>query len=419
MEVGYGERDITPPLGIRLGGYANRFGKPSTLVHDQLFIKSIYIGGHKDLLLLSADLLGIYKKFADDIKSAIRKEVGKISVFFATTHTHSAPETIIPMWVNTFPYSYEEKTLLSGWMESLKEKAVEAAVEAYYNASRASVKYCSTTVPNLTYNRSYKNGLVDPQLSIIYFNCKNNNKILITNYACHPVCNTDLGISADYPGELSARLLKYGFKNFFTLGASGNIDPIRKGREFASKMGKVLSNNIIECLKGSIELSCESLNIETRKLSLKLRKPPINKANKKIFSILRVVNPRFLRLLLRFWGSGATKLLYMDELETIKDDRDFIETIIQVFTMDNELAFITIPGEPFVEIGAKIKEIASSLGYKTVIIATCSDDYIGYIPTKEAFKLETYETKLARWSRVTDEAENIIYREIKKMLVPV
>jgi len=112
MKVGYAKRDVTPPTGIRLGGYGGRFDKPSQTVHDPLLTSTIHIGSRgEDVLLIHCDVLGVYRSFADSVKRALQAKTGIDSsrIFLTTTHTHSGPETIVPMWLNTFPYSSEEK----------------------------------------------------------------------------------------------------------------------------------------------------------------------------------------------------------------------------------------------------------------------------------------------------------------------
>jgi hypothetical protein len=51
-------------------------------------------------------------------------------------------------------------------------------------------------------------------------------------------------------------------------------------------------------------------------------------------------------------------------------------------------ALISIPGELFVEAGLEIKEKS---GEKDVFIIGYANDYVGYIPTLEAYKKGEYE----------------------------
>jgi neutral ceramidase len=410
IQAEFDKSEITPHVGIRLGGFASRLGKPSNAVHDPLIVRAIFLScGAEEALLISADVLGVYRGFADGVKGAISKRTGIRSdrIILAATHTHSGPETIVPMWPNTFPYSKEEKGMLEDWFDFFKDKIVEVSTNAYKNASSVSIKAGYFYARKLTLNRSYEDGPLDDQLSTIIFNGRNS-RFLITNYACHPVCNSDLGISADYPGELSLNLLKMGYENFFATGAAGNINPVELGMEAAQKLGSELSYATIEALNESHIISSDKLKVTSKSVNLHvINVDKLQEAEAKFKEVYRecaenLENP-----------DCHVRLLYADEeLEVAKDHKTFAETTIKVFSIGNEIVFISIPGELFVEFGLGIKEAANELGYRFVVISTYSDDYIGYIPAKKAFELGTYEARLARWSRITEKASEEMYGEV-------
>ena len=402
MRVGYGKREVTPPVGIRLGGFASRIGWPSELVHDPLIANAIYLSsGGEEALLLHVDVLGVYRDFADAVKEAIRKEtgIGRDWIFLTTTHTHSGPEIIIPMWPNTLPYRPDERRVLEDWSKSLKVKIVEASVDAKDSVSSARMWTGALSTPDLTVNRSYEDGPTDDQLSSLLLE-RQVDKILITNFACHPVCNADMGVSSDYPGQLTSDLAKLGFENFFVTGAAGNVNPRETGRECIQKMGSVLASVAARAITGSHEITSGALGVESRTISLPLRN----------LEPLREFEAKFREA---YDGCAAhldepdchIRLLYADEeYEVAKDRRATADTVIQVLNIGNVMAFVSIPGELFVEFGLRLKDAAVGLGYGSAFIATHSDDYMGYIPAKRAFELGTYEARIARWSRIKDGA---------------
>jgi neutral ceramidase len=410
MKAGYSKSEITPPVGIRLGGFASRLGKPSEFVHDPLTVNAIFLScGAEEVLLIHADVLGVNRDFAESVKDVIRKKTGvrRDRIFLTTTHTHSGPETIVPMWPNTFPYSKVEKGILEDWLYFFKEKIVEVSTDAYNNASLVSIKAGSSRASNLTLNRSYEGGPIDDQLSSIIFYL-HESKILITNYACHPVCNTDLGISADYPGELSSNLAKLGFENYFVTGAAGNINPFEFRREFIPKLGSGLSLAITNAINESLEISSEMLKVESKSISLHVRNiQSLPEAEAKFKEAYKECAGNLKN------SDCFNRLVYADEeYEVAKDHKTTVESIIQVLAIGNTIAFVSCPGELFVEFGLRMKEVATELGYKCVIISTCSDDFIGYIPVKKAFELGTYEARIARWSRITEESCEEMYGEV-------
>jgi hypothetical protein len=73
-----------------------------------------------------------------------------------------------------------------------------------------------------------------------------------------------------------------------------------------------------------------------------------------------------------------------------------------------EAAFVFLAGEPFVEIGLAIRRASP---WPFTVVVGYADDYIGYIPTDEAFQNGGYETHAGRWSRLAPGAEPIIRAE--------
>jgi neutral ceramidase len=415
MKAGYAKRDVTPPIGLRLGGYAHRFGRSSQAVHDPLMVSAIHIGSYgEDVLLIHCDVLGVYRSFADNIKRAIQEKVGIGSsrIFLTTTHTHSGPETITPMWPNTFPYTSEEKRVLSQWEAFFAESIIEAAIEACEKSTPASIGFETALVPSMTYNRTYKNGVIDERMPFMLI--KNRDfKIVLTNYCCHPVCNIDLGVSADYPGELYARMLGNGFEVFFTTGSAGDIDPVEKGRGFISKIGLSMQHALENALGDAVEPAHDEVNVQNRILRLKLRDPPFfSEARRKFLEQYELCRNRLDN------QECVTSLLYADEeYEVAKEGKKSVETLIQTLTIGGEVVLISIPGELFVEFGLRMCEAACSMGYRSAIISTYSEDYIGYIPDKEAFEKGSYEARLARWSRVTPDAGDQIFQTVLDCLL--
>jgi hypothetical protein len=77
---------------------------------------------------------------------------------------------------------------------------------------------------------------------------------------------------------------------------------------------------------------------------------------------------------------------------------------IQVFRIA-DAAFLALPGEPFVEGGLRIK-IASPT-YPTCVVH-CTNQYVGYIPTKDAFDRGGHEVNTTTWSKLVPEALDMI-----------
>ena len=87
----------------------------------------------------------------------------------------------------------------------------------------------------------------------------------------------------------------------------------------------------------------------------------------------------------------------------------FLNTEIDILRI-NDAILITIPGELFCKLGLKIKTILSP---KIAMIVGYANDYIGYIPTKEAFSQGGYEVEISLFA---DEVGNILINEIETLV---
>jgi neutral ceramidase len=77
-----------------------------------------------------------------------------------------------------------------------------------------------------------------------------------------------------------------------------------------------------------------------------------------------------------------------------------LEVEVQVITLGPDLAWVSLPGELFVEFGLEIKKASP---FKQTIIAELANGSIGYIPTQRAFDEGNYEPLSARCGKGSGE----------------
>jgi hypothetical protein len=80
-----------------------------------------------------------------------------------------------------------------------------------------------------------------------------------------------------------------------------------------------------------------------------------------------------------------------------------------------DLALIGLPGEVFVETGLEIKARARSRGIKAVVVEL-ANDYLGYLPTDQAFSDGGYEVGVARSLGFGPGLERSLLEEAKAIL---
>src|SRR5688572_31140096 len=69
------------------------------------------------------------------------------------------------------------------------------------------------------------------------------------------------------------------------------------------------------------------------------------------------------------------------------------EVEVQVIALGNELAWVSLPGEIFVELGLAIKKASP---FRHTMIAELANGSIGYIPDRQAYPQGNYEVVSAR-----------------------
>ncbi|MFP3241393.1 MAG: hypothetical protein RXQ94_09710, partial [Caldivirga sp.] len=83
---------ITPPIGLRLGGFAHRMASPSRFIHGDLYARVLLVGSRMgELVLVQLDLLGLYSSDVELIRGIVSKRLGIKAgdVVVMATHTHS------------------------------------------------------------------------------------------------------------------------------------------------------------------------------------------------------------------------------------------------------------------------------------------------------------------------------------------
>ncbi len=221
LTAGYGERTITPPLGVDLAGYGFYLDRKAGSVLDDLKCRAVYLrAGKTALLLASCDLIGFTVEDADAIRTKIAAAHGlpREAVLLAATHTHCGPATQPMPGLGDVDEAY---------MERLRGLISEAAAEAVAGPRPAGLAYALEAIEPLGYNRR-KNDFcgVDPVLKVVILRTPAH-KIHLLSYACHAVVfGRRSHVSADWPGAVVREIEKLGDGALFFQGFCGDIDPL-------------------------------------------------------------------------------------------------------------------------------------------------------------------------------------------------
>lgn len=281
--AGWAEADITPPVGIALGGR----GAPqtaSTQVLDPLYAQVVFMkdGKGTGFVLVSLDMIGVPRDLSDRIRMAMVEELGVEwnLVVLNASHTHSGPYMIRSLMAGLEPPPQVEVD----YFKSLEEKVVQAARAAAKSLQPVKVEVFQGT-SQLGVNRRGKNkrgvqagmvpdahGPIDEKVWVMKLTPANGGApAVVFSYACHPVIVYGFAysaISADFPGA-TRKLLReaLGAKTHvqFVQGFAGNVRPrvlanFEENRFRASKPADVqqaakdLGGAVLAALKGPGEV---------------------------------------------------------------------------------------------------------------------------------------------------------------------
>ena len=93
FEVGFGERDITPPAGLPMWGYGARHDMLSTGALDPLFAKAVVIrAGDDKLAIVGLDMgRGPTQAMMEKIRHTLLEKAKIAHVMISGSHTHHGP----------------------------------------------------------------------------------------------------------------------------------------------------------------------------------------------------------------------------------------------------------------------------------------------------------------------------------------
>jgi hypothetical protein len=216
------------------------------------------------------------------------------------------------------------------------------------------------------------------------------------NFAMHPDTVGGLQISADYPYTLSRLLAEYKGQEMITLfanGTCGNINHVdvkwkdpQKGPHEAARIGTILAANVLQAYKRVQPIAGP---LRARNGIVKLPLPIISEAEieeaRKIARIpadTKTPQPKFLERV------KAYKVL-----DVMARDGKPHEVEVQVIALGDDVAWVSLPGEIFVELGLAIKKASP---FRYTFVAELANGSIGYIPNREAYAQGAYEVVSSR-----------------------
>ena len=446
FQVGYAKVNINPMLGIgMLGYYIPRYAKGFL---DDLEASALALSlGDETVLLVSVDACLIFTEMCDQYLMRIEEATGisHKNIFLSCSHTHTGP-----LLEPTDMFDADE-TLISVYADFLGQRLVDLAQLALADKKKAKMGFIQGRAPErIAYIRRYKMkdgstmtcppvgdpnidyplGELDQRVHVLRFDQEQGESIVLVNYGIHTdTVNGEL-ISSDFPGWMRRTLDKAldGVKCMFLPGAQGDVgsthvfpsggdmndteisfDNEMKSPGMARFVGRALAGTVLQVYDKVEYVPVDKLQILRKAVDVPANVPtaeelPLAKLYKQLHDEGRDAEIPFTAMELTTVVAEACR---MCALENGPDSYRLDLTGLRI----GPVALIGIPGEPFTEIGVRIKDTDGWSAILPCCLVNGSD--CSYFPTESAFDEGGYEARSSYYKRGVD---NIIVAGSKVLL---
>jgi neutral ceramidase len=408
LKAGFASTDITPAIGANIpGGFRANPGKG---VRDPLYsVACVVTDGTTPLALVGIDELFITKATVMAARERIAKNtpIPAANVLIAASHTHSGGPIASCLGSEADP-SYE-RTVAEGIAKSVEAawaalQPVEIGIglgkedSISFNRRFLMKDGREITHPGKPGTKNHDQivkvaGSIDPDVGVLAAR-KPGGAVqgVVVNFACHCTVVGGNQFSADYVGYLRRELKAvYGATTeiVFLNGACGDITQVDNesiakefGPEHAGMMGSKLAAEAVRTINRMPWLKTLSNAVATETVPVRIRPEPDAVAEKPAFGL----------------GSGPDEV-YDAERKKVADERDknpVIPCEVQGLRL-GPLGIATNGSEYFVEYALRMKAASP---HKFTWFVELANEYIGYVPTAQAFVGGGYEPRTARSSKL-------------------
>ena len=255
MKIGFSKKEITPPLGLELGGYAGY--RPNEGVHDPLYCRVLVL--EQDGLryaLIGLDLLcadeSLCAKIADSVAYL---GISEERLIVYAIHSHAAPVGVIagqgPL-ARINEAIIPENPVFSAYMQTVVEAAAQACEEAAGSLETFQVRSARGDMPQVGSER-HTGEQPRGELTVVQFRTNSGKDLIFYSFPCHPtvLSAANLMVSADFLGGIEARL--GADMAMFANGAAGDISTRFTRRESSfeecDRMGKMAAEHVLDLIR--------------------------------------------------------------------------------------------------------------------------------------------------------------------------
>ena len=436
FRCGFYEREITPPLGSHLSGYANI--RKANGLKDRLMAKAcVFSDGNETVALVAVDSLHMENELRNEVAKRVSKYTGipEKNVLAAAVHSHTG----IPSWKHVCE-DEEVNESQAHYFDVFAKIIADCAILAYQRLEDSDMVFGTGEVEGISFCRNYIMKDQDPrtnpprlspdiispasptdnEMPVLFARAKDGTPLgAIVCFACHLDCVGGLEFSGDYASELSNQLKDiYGrdFVTVFFMGTSGdinhfNVNVAEDAPDHYRMMGRKLAGEVIKTLAfakpvegNTVKSGYEIINIPRREIG----EEALEYARHIVATVKEKPGEKIA-------ADGTNKELY--ELMMSRKLLWFVETSPEIYDIPlqymqiGDVSFFGFPSEIYCHFGIDIKKRAAS---SKCIVATCCNGTYGYVPTRDLFYESIYSSR-AGSSRLHSEAGYMMVDKLLEM----
>ena len=379
LYVGAAKVDITPPVEtfedlngngkwdpVWLAGFKQ--ARAAFSVHDPIWARAILF--EKDgrrAIVIACDVVGFLHPRVRKLREKIR---GVDQVIFASTHCHSAPDTV-GLW-GPFPGI---SGLSDPYLRQLEDGVVECARKAIESRVPASLAAGSAHVEGVCRDIRMPDVRNETAVSLVARDRAGKPVAVVVNFAMHPegMGSKNRAVTSDYVHYVR-EAVESGFPGatavFLSADLGGMQTPDVKDRtwEEIRRCGETIAARSKASLESAPEVSVPEVKFESLQVEFPLR------------------NKNFLKA----YQAG---MFGKDVLWSLREHQGEFLLHSEVTALRlGEILFVTVPGEALPEVG---KEVFSLMNARHKFLVGLGQDEVGYILPKADFDPKKYEESMS------------------------
>ena len=429
IKVGVAKANITPaPGGTFHAGDVQAEG-----VRDELYLKAlVFDDGNERAAIVTGDLI----LFGEDTVLQARRRIEELTgiegekVMLAASHTHSGPPTT--RWLSEHvseAYLRELADKIAGAVYAADSNKHEALIAAGRGEVELSINRWIMTPDGAKWGPNPE-GPKDDEVCVLRVD-DGGMMALLVNYAAHASVMSwgrHHLYSGDYPSYLQStieRIYDGRVVALFTNGASGDTKVAfltEDGKDFlygdwedARRYGRMIAAEAVKVAETLKPKPIMGLNVASKVVDLPLREPP------SVEDVERELEQKGEK---PDWGLKRRLIWAQETLKALKKG-DVIRSVpgeVQVMRLGDDIAFVAVPGELFVEVGLRIKSLCRNVGIGNPFVVAYANAYVGYLPSARSCR-EDGDRPRYDWhkfipypSTFSEEVEDVLVGAVESLL---